>query len=219
MACINEWNDFLFFFFLFEKKVLQKSSSTYSFISFQVLVEKLLRSCSDCKNIYLLLRCKKGLDARARLEELVNAKVAFVFLFCLLFSTHIITVSWESVIFLSYSLYTLFHFNSFKIVKAFFQFIHKACFLFADIWKDSWGVPKSIEQISRRPRRHHSSRFGHFRKRYDSVSTRCVHRFPLGRHRQIWRAAQVIEKINTHTQFMLIILFIFEIECKLKAFF
>lgn len=45
----------------------------------QVLVEKLLRSCPGIKNIYLLLRTKKGLDARQRLEELFNAKVRSFF--------------------------------------------------------------------------------------------------------------------------------------------
>jgi fatty acyl-CoA reductase len=41
----------------------------------KVLVEKLLRSCNGVKNIYVLLRTKKGLDARSRLEELLNAKI------------------------------------------------------------------------------------------------------------------------------------------------
>ncbi|CAG2166102.1 unnamed protein product, partial [Oppiella nova] len=41
----------------------------------QVLVEKLLRSCSDVKNIYVLLRTKKGLNARSRLDELLNTKI------------------------------------------------------------------------------------------------------------------------------------------------
>jgi len=41
----------------------------------KVLVEKLLRSCNGIKNIYLLLRTKKGLDARQRLEELFNTKI------------------------------------------------------------------------------------------------------------------------------------------------
>ncbi|CAG2122602.1 unnamed protein product, partial [Medioppia subpectinata] len=41
----------------------------------KVLVEKLLRSCSDVKNIYVLLRTKKGLNARSRLDELLNTKI------------------------------------------------------------------------------------------------------------------------------------------------
>ncbi|XP_054164907.1 putative fatty acyl-CoA reductase CG5065 isoform X2 [Oppia nitens] len=41
----------------------------------KVLVEKLLRSCSEVKNIYVLLRTKKGLNARSRLDELLNAKI------------------------------------------------------------------------------------------------------------------------------------------------
>ncbi|XP_054161213.1 putative fatty acyl-CoA reductase CG5065 [Oppia nitens] len=41
----------------------------------KVLVEKLLRSCSDVKHIYILLRSKKGLNPRTRLEELLNTKI------------------------------------------------------------------------------------------------------------------------------------------------
>jgi len=52
------------------------TKANYSFVSIKkVLVEKLLRSCPGIKNIYILLRTKKGLDARQRLEELFNAKV------------------------------------------------------------------------------------------------------------------------------------------------
>ncbi|KAL6433539.1 hypothetical protein ACFW04_006553 [Cataglyphis niger] len=39
----------------------------------KVLVEKLLRSCPDIKNIYLLMRPKKGQDVQERLQELLNA--------------------------------------------------------------------------------------------------------------------------------------------------
>ncbi|EZA60709.1 hypothetical protein DMN91_002292 [Ooceraea biroi] len=39
----------------------------------KVLVEKLLRSCPDIKNIYLLIRPKKGQDVQGRLQELLNA--------------------------------------------------------------------------------------------------------------------------------------------------
>lgn len=39
----------------------------------KVLVEKLLRSCPDIKNIYLLMRPKKGQDVQQRLQELLNA--------------------------------------------------------------------------------------------------------------------------------------------------
>lgn len=41
----------------------------------KVLVEKLLRSCPDIKNIYLLIRPKKGQDVQQRLQELLNAPV------------------------------------------------------------------------------------------------------------------------------------------------
>lgn len=39
----------------------------------KVLVEKLLRSCPGIKNIYLLMRSKKGQDVQQRLQELLNA--------------------------------------------------------------------------------------------------------------------------------------------------
>lgn len=41
----------------------------------KVLVEKLLRSCPGIKNIYLLIRPKKGQDVQQRLEELLNGPV------------------------------------------------------------------------------------------------------------------------------------------------
>ena len=47
----------------------------------KVLVEKLLRSCPGIKNIYLLMRSKKGQNVQQRLEELLNAPVRqFIFL-------------------------------------------------------------------------------------------------------------------------------------------
>lgn len=39
----------------------------------KVLVEKLLRSCPGVKNIYLLMRPKRGQDVSARLQDLLNA--------------------------------------------------------------------------------------------------------------------------------------------------
>ncbi|XP_017148612.1 putative fatty acyl-CoA reductase CG5065 [Drosophila miranda] len=39
----------------------------------KVLVEKLLRSCPDIRNIYLLIRPKRGQEVSARLTELLNA--------------------------------------------------------------------------------------------------------------------------------------------------
>ena len=41
----------------------------------KVLIEKLLKSCHDLKCIYILIRSKKGYDADARLNELLNFKV------------------------------------------------------------------------------------------------------------------------------------------------
>lgn len=46
----------------------------------KVLVEKLLRSCPGIKNIYLLIRPKKGQETAARLNDLLNAPVIVVFL-------------------------------------------------------------------------------------------------------------------------------------------
>nr|CAD7610859.1 unnamed protein product [Timema genevievae] len=39
----------------------------------KVLVEKLLRSCPDIANIYLLMRPKRGTDVMTRLDELTSA--------------------------------------------------------------------------------------------------------------------------------------------------
>ncbi|XP_065343905.1 putative fatty acyl-CoA reductase CG5065 isoform X2 [Cloeon dipterum] len=41
----------------------------------KVLSEKLLRSCPDIKNLYLLMRPKRGQDVRTRLVELLNAQI------------------------------------------------------------------------------------------------------------------------------------------------
>lgn len=39
----------------------------------KVLIEKLLRSCTDLKAIYVLVRSKKGKSASERLREIVNS--------------------------------------------------------------------------------------------------------------------------------------------------
>lgn len=41
----------------------------------KVLVEKLLRSCSDIKCLYLLMRPNKGKDIDVRLQELISNQV------------------------------------------------------------------------------------------------------------------------------------------------
>jgi len=46
----------------------------------KVLVEKLLRSCPGIKNIYLLMRPKRGQDVNTRLHDLLNSPVSFVYL-------------------------------------------------------------------------------------------------------------------------------------------
>lgn len=50
----------------------------------KVLVEKLLRSCPDIKNIYLLMRPKKGQNVQERLQELLNAPVIISPYFCVI---------------------------------------------------------------------------------------------------------------------------------------
>jgi len=47
----------------------------------KVLVEKLLRSCPGIKNIYLLMRPKRGQDVTTRLNELLNVPVSFIYLY------------------------------------------------------------------------------------------------------------------------------------------
>lgn len=42
----------------------------------QVLVEKLLRSCPEIQNIYLLMRPKRGQEVSVRLNELLNSPVS-----------------------------------------------------------------------------------------------------------------------------------------------
>lgn len=46
----------------------------------KVLVEKLLRSCPGIKNIFLLIRPKRGQGIETRLNELINAPVS-IYLF------------------------------------------------------------------------------------------------------------------------------------------
>lgn len=42
----------------------------------KVLVEKLLRSCPDVENIYIIARSKEDLKATSRLQEIVNVPVS-----------------------------------------------------------------------------------------------------------------------------------------------
>lgn len=41
----------------------------------KILIEKLLRSCPGIKNIYLLIRPKKGLEINTRLTEILNSQL------------------------------------------------------------------------------------------------------------------------------------------------
>lgn len=45
----------------------------------KVLVEKLLRSCSQLNCIYLLMRPKSGVDMKTRFSELLNASVSVLY--------------------------------------------------------------------------------------------------------------------------------------------
>lgn len=47
----------------------------------KVLIEKLLRSCPDVGNIYLLIRSKKGMMPKQRLEKILQDPVSNIF-FC-----------------------------------------------------------------------------------------------------------------------------------------
>lgn len=44
----------------------------------KALVEKLLRSCPGIKNVYILIRPKRGKDVSQRLEELLASKVDII---------------------------------------------------------------------------------------------------------------------------------------------
>lgn len=44
----------------------------------KILIEKLLRSCPEVKNLYLLLREKKGKDPDERLKSIIDCPVSYV---------------------------------------------------------------------------------------------------------------------------------------------
>jgi fatty acyl-CoA reductase len=43
----------------------------------KVLLEKILRSCPDVDNIYVLIRPKKGKDLRERIRDITNLPVTY----------------------------------------------------------------------------------------------------------------------------------------------
>lgn len=51
----------------------------------KVLIEKLLYSCSDLKNIYILVRPKRGKLVETRVEEMFKLPVSFLH-FCQLYN-------------------------------------------------------------------------------------------------------------------------------------
>lgn len=57
------------------------SSGVDSLVGFQVLVEKILRSLPGVKNVYLLMRQKKGTSGDDRLKDLWNSRVSVMFYF------------------------------------------------------------------------------------------------------------------------------------------
>lgn len=42
----------------------------------KILIDKLLRSCTDIENIYILVRPKKGKDIHTRIEEIFDDPVS-----------------------------------------------------------------------------------------------------------------------------------------------
>lgn len=45
----------------------------------KVLIEKLLRSCSGLKRIYVLIRCKKGVSGEERLKKITDLPVSVLY--------------------------------------------------------------------------------------------------------------------------------------------
>lgn len=48
----------------------------------KVFLEKLLRSCSELRKIYVLTRPKKGKDPNERLKEIFKGPVSIIFMLC-----------------------------------------------------------------------------------------------------------------------------------------
>lgn len=46
----------------------------------KVLIEKLLRACPNIKNIYLLVRTKRGQEPRERIDDMIQLPVSMFFL-------------------------------------------------------------------------------------------------------------------------------------------
>lgn len=65
---------FLFYFTIFN---IIFFLSVFRFVGFlgKTLIDKLLRSCPDIENVYLLVRPKKGVDIHTRLEEIFDDEV------------------------------------------------------------------------------------------------------------------------------------------------
>lgn len=43
----------------------------------KAIIEKLLRTCKDVKMVYVMLRNKKGVSSKDRLDKLINSEVKF----------------------------------------------------------------------------------------------------------------------------------------------
>lgn len=50
----------------------------------KVLIEKLLRSCSNLETLYLIMKSKNGKTPQARVRDLLNLPVSFSFIILLL---------------------------------------------------------------------------------------------------------------------------------------
>lgn len=72
LGVMNSINDSLISSFYANKSIFITGASGFMG---KVLVEKLLRSCSNIKSIYILLRTKKNVDPCDRLNELIRSKV------------------------------------------------------------------------------------------------------------------------------------------------
>lgn len=50
----------------------------FSIRSFQAILEKLLRSCPDVRNIYVLMRTKRGTPVHDRLQKILSEPVSVI---------------------------------------------------------------------------------------------------------------------------------------------
>lgn len=103
----------------------------------QVLVEKLLRSCPGIKNIYLLMRPKRGQEVAVRLNELLNSPVSsFASHLCLSLQYVLCLSSHWFVVFFFYQLFD-------KIRQDKQQELSKVIPICGDITSEELGISES----------------------------------------------------------------------------